>query len=222
MNERQTKKTLKRLYGRNPAFEIMLCITITFLLAFLFVFLWFLQFIVPSEEDGIILILLIVLLVEAAYILSLLVRHYKHSARLKEKYNELPPYRKEELLRLAKPYKRKHGTRFNENYIYGIFTESRGHRKLPNVSTFLYVDLSEIAWIYVRTESMMTWSPYGAMGSSAIRTPQSDQIIFYTHNGTCYKGSAFYTDTDALFAMIRKKSPACKFGYKKEWENLYK
>ena len=222
MNERQKEKTLKRLYGRNPAFEILLSVTLVIMLFFLF-FILCLSTTLHIEDTGSILAILILLFcAECAYILSLLTGQVKHSKQLKEKYNELPHYQQEELLRLAQPYKRKHGTRFNEHYIYGMMTESRKHSKLPYVNTFLYVDLSQITWIYLKTESIMTWSPQGSIGSNVVRSPQGDLIVLHTHDGKRYKAGALYTNTDALFSMIRQKNPSCKLGYKKEWEALYK
>lgn len=223
MNKKEKKKALRRLYGRNMPYEIMLFITIVVQLCVVdFVLSITYHFNILKEDALYVMIPFLAFMIELLYIVFLLLNHYRHCALLKEKYEELPSYQKEELLQLAHGYKRNQGICFNENFIYGLLTESIGKGKAVYVNTFLYVDLSEISWLYKISTSVATWSQYGAAASSIIRTPQDDQIKFYTYNGKHYHGKKSYTDMNKLFSLLHEKSPACKLGYRKDWEALYK
>lgn len=217
MTAKEEKKALGRLYGKATGIVVM-CEIMLFIEALVLVGV-FILLKMNGEVDWEYMtgpiVLIAIIVVEMLFFIYNLLGQRKHCRILKEKYEALPSHKQKELLMLAHKYRKKAGVCFNENYIYGIMSETRENRKKATyIRKFLYVDIRELSWIYKIENSIVMVNSYTNQPSS-VHTGNDDKICFFTRDGKCFQGGAKYTDTKALVEAIRSKNPSCKIGYKK-------
>lgn len=220
MTEKQRACALKRLYGRNPKAEITWIVlsAILLLLCVVGAFVFKEKDDYTQGEKIIVGIVMLLPVAEALYFLWNLTVHFKHCAKLKERYHNLPCFQQEGLLRLAYKYNPKQGICYNDKYILGMVSNAKKKGMIGMIAPkeFEYAALSDVIWIYKRIVSAASWNMY--LGSSLTRMPQEDQIVFYVRDGRKFAGLGGDADMEHLFDTVRARNPMCKCGYRKEWE----
>lgn len=217
MTKKQLKKAYKLLIGRNVTNEI--CIFSFFALTVICAFILFL---LGLSKEEILPSILFICSINIVYLI-LIFAHFMHCRLLKEKYEQLPEFQKEQLLELAGNYSYKHGVEFNSDFIYGGMSMSRSSRiKLFNMISFTYIPISDLTWVYKTETSMVYSSTYFGNISTPLATPNDDRIFMYTYDGKCYRGFSKNIDITKLSHAISSKNSSCILGYSKEKEKKFK
>jgi len=223
-SENNEQKYLDILYGRNLKIEILMITYSGFLciLGLLGASFAFMLFSNGSDKESVLMIsfALLFLLSVIVLFIYMLAKHFQHCRKVKSEYQNLTSSQKSELLSLAQGYRSRTGIRYSDNYIYGTMNCIKNCRsKLPNIGCFMYVNMTEVAWIFKIQKTFVFAHNYSPLVKIS-KLPT--EFCIYTYSGKCYKGTGNESEFPKLYDLLKVKSPGCRFGYRKEWEKEFK